>query len=173
MAAAVPVLRRAIMHSKNCEDRPVSPSLVSSILERLEAHDYRITAPRMAVIGVLATMSGHFTADTLASRVRGVGRATVFRTLKLLADEGVVCRVLLDDGRLHYRISRTAHHHHLVCTQCGAVEDFTTCDVNDVISELSRRTGYQIESHCLELYGRCQSCVAGSAQSAPKTPVLV
>jgi Fur family ferric uptake transcriptional regulator len=127
----------------------------------------------MAVIGVLATMSGHFTADALASRVRGVGRATVFRTLKLLADEGVVCRVLLDDGRLHYRLSRSAHHHHLVCTQCGAIEDFTTCDVSDVINQLSRRTGYQIESHWLELYGRCESCLAASAQPDPKTPTLV
>jgi Fur family ferric uptake transcriptional regulator len=127
----------------------------------------------MAVIGVLATMSGHFTADALASRVRGVGRATVFRTLKLLADEGVVCRVLLDDGRLHYRLSRSAHHHHLVCTQCGAIEDFTTCDVSDVINQLSRRTGYQIESHWLELYGRCESCLAASAQPDPKTPALV
>ncbi|HTE86740.1 MAG TPA: Fur family transcriptional regulator [Dehalococcoidia bacterium] len=150
----------------------MSPSLVASILERLESHDHRITAPRMAVIGVLATMSGHFTADSLASKVRGVGRATVFRTLKLLADEGVVCRVLLDDGRLHYRLSRSAHHHHLVCTQCGAIEDFTTCDVNDVINELSRRTGYQIESHWLELYGRCQTCSAASPQSAPKPPAL-
>jgi Fur family ferric uptake transcriptional regulator len=136
----------------------MSPSLVSSILERLEARDYRVTAPRMAVIGVIASMPGHFTAEALAARVRGVGRATVFRTLKLLVDEGLVCRVLLEDGRLHYRMSRNAHHHHLVCTQCGAIEDFTNCDIADVISELNRRTGYQIESHWLELYGRCAGC---------------
>jgi Fur family transcriptional regulator, ferric uptake regulator len=127
----------------------------------------------MAVIGVLATMSGHFTAEELASRVRGVGRATVFRTLKLLADEGIVCRVMLDDGHLHYRLSRSSHHHHLVCTQCGAIEDFTTCDINEVISELSRRTGYQIESHWLELYGRCQSCKNKTPVPEPKTPVQV
>jgi Fur family ferric uptake transcriptional regulator len=93
--------------------------------------------------------------------------------LKLLADEGVVCRVLLDDGRLHYRLSRNAHHHHLVCTTCGAIEDFTTCDVSDVIGELSRRTGYQIDSHWLELYGRCETCLAASPTAAPKTPVPV
>jgi Fur family ferric uptake transcriptional regulator len=127
----------------------------------------------MAVIGVLASMSGHFTAEELASKVRGVGRATVFRTLKLLADEGIVCRVLLDDGHLHYRLSRSAHHHHLVCTRCGAIEDFTTCDINDVIGELSRRTGYQIESHWLELYGRCEACREATRAPEPKTRVLV
>lgn len=151
----------------------VSPSLVSTILERLEARDYRVTAPRMAVIGVIATMTGHFTAEALASKVRGVGRATVFRTLKLLADEGMVCRVLLEDGRLHYRLSRDAHHHHLVCTECGAVEDFTTCDVSDVINELSRRTGYQIESHWLELYGRCKTCRSRAVESRPPEPAPV
>src|SRR6476469_3360393 len=127
----------------------MSPTLVSNILELIESKGHRVTAPRMAVIGVIATMPGHFTAEALAGRVRGVGRATVFRTLKLLVDEGVVCRVLLDDGRLHYRLSRTPHHHHLVCTECGAIEDFTNCDVRDVIDEMSRRTGYLIESHWL------------------------
>ena len=152
----------------------MSPSLVGSIIERLDAHEHRITAPRMAVIGVVATMPGHFTAEALAARVRGVGRATVFRTLKLLVDEGMVCRVLLEDGKLHYRLSRTPHHHHLVCTQCGAIEDFTTCDVSDVITEISRRTGYQIDSHWLELYGRCSSCLASAAKpSAPRTSTPV
>lgn len=151
----------------------MSPSLVSTILERLESSEHRITAPRMAVIGVIASMPGHFTAEALAARVRGVGRATVFRTLKLLVDEGMVCRVLLEDGRLHYRLSRTAHHHHLVCTRCGAIEDFTTCDVADVIDELSRRTGYQIESHWLELYGRCRACRPALPTEAPAQPVPV
>jgi len=126
----------------------------------------------MAVIGVIASMPGHFTAEALAARVRGVGRATVFRTLKLLVDEGVVCRVLLDDSKLHYRLSRAAHHHHLVCTQCGAIEDFTTCDVAEVIGDLSRRTGYEIDSHWLELYGRCSSC-RSTRPTPPRTPVAV
>jgi Fur family transcriptional regulator, ferric uptake regulator len=150
----------------------MSPSLVSTILDRLDARQHRITAPRMAVIGVIASMPGHFTAEALASRVRGVGRATVFRTLRLLVDEGMVCRVLLDDGRLHYRLSRGSHHHHLVCTQCGAIEDFTTCDVAEVIGELSRRTGYEIESHWLELYGRCRAC-RSPQPAAPRAPVTV
>ncbi|MGI8553074.1 MAG: Fur family transcriptional regulator [Dehalococcoidia bacterium] len=148
-------------------------SLVSSIIERLESHDHRITAPRMAVIGVVASMSGHFTADELAAKVRGVGRATIFRTLKLLVDEGVVCRVLLEDGKLHYRISRSAHHHHLVCTTCGAIEDFTTCDISDLIAALGRRTEFQIDSHWLELYGRCRSCHAVVQASRPPEPIPI
>ena len=133
-------------------------STVGWMLERLEGRGDRITAPRMAVIGVVASLSGHFTAEELAAKVRGVGRATIFRTLKLLVDEGLVCRVLLEDGRLHYRVSRHAHHHHLVCTCCGTIEDFTTCDISDLISALGERTGFQIDSHWLELYGHCRSC---------------
>lgn len=145
-------------------------STVSTIIQRLEARDHRITAPRMAVIGVVASMAGHFTADELAAKVRGVGRATVFRTLKLLVDEGLVCRVLLEDGKLHYRVSRSTHHHHLVCTSCGVVEDFTTCDVADLIAALGNRTGFQIESHWLELYGRCRSCLALPAEALAAQP---
>ena len=58
-------------------------------------------------------------------RRRKVGRATVFRTIKLLLDLNILCRILLDDGTLHYRVSTRGHHHHLVCRECGRVEDFT------------------------------------------------
>ena len=147
-------------------------STVSWMLERLEGRGDRITAPRMAVIGVVASLSGHFTAEELAAKVRGVGRATVFRTLKLLVDEGLVCRVLLDDSRLHYRVSRHAHHHHLVCTRCGAIEDFTTCDISDLIGALGGRTGFQIDSHWLELYGRCRACQLPSGAGIATKPAV-
>jgi len=145
-------------------------SSVSTIIQRLEARGHRITAPRMAVVGVVASTSGHFTAEELAAKVRGVGRATIFRTLKLLVDEDLVCRVLLEDGNLHYRLGQMVHHHHLVCTQCGAVEDFTGCDVSDLIAALGQRTGFHIESHWLELYGRCASCGGRSEQLREAQP---
>ena len=102
---------------------------------------------------------GHFSVDDILSQVPGVGRATVFRTMKLLAETGAVCRVLLNDGSLHYRIRRRrGHHHHVVCTSCGGVQDLSDCVVSDVVGELSRSTGFEIEGHWLELYGRCPVC---------------
>jgi Fur family ferric uptake transcriptional regulator len=67
--------------------------------------------------------------------------------------------VLLEDGSLRYRLSRRpAHHHHLVCTVCGDVEDFADCDLAALSKELTRRTAYEIRGHWLEMYGLCPSC---------------
>jgi Fur family ferric uptake transcriptional regulator len=87
-----------------------------------------------------------------------VGRATVFRTLKLLQEVGTVCQVVLDDGTLQYRLTPGGHHHHIVCSRCGAVNDFASCDIQGLLSEIADRTGYAIDAHRLEVYGRCAAC---------------
>jgi Fe2+ or Zn2+ uptake regulation protein len=130
-----------------------------SLLQRLEDQGHRLTPPRLAVVAAVLDRHGHFSVDDILGQVPGVGRATVFRTMKLLAETGAVCRVLLNDGSLHYRLSRRrGHHHHVVCTSCGGVQDLSDCVVSDVVGELSRSTGYEIDGHWLELYGRCPTC---------------
>jgi Fur family ferric uptake transcriptional regulator len=126
---------------------------------KLEARGHRVTPSRRAVIAAVLQQQGHFTADDLLHRCRGAGRATIFRTIRLLTELGVVCRVLLDDGSLHYRVSeRSQHHHHLVCSGCGSVRDLDECAVGDLVRELSRASGYEIDGHWLEFYGRCAAC---------------
>ena len=136
------------------------------IIQRLRLQGHRVTDSRRQVLAVLMAAPAHFTVEDVMRQTPDVGRATVFRTMKLLQDLNVVCRVLMEDGSLHYRLSSRGHHHHLVCRSCGRVEDFSTCDVAAVIEQLVETTAYQIEGHWLEVYGRCQSC-----RSA--TPVLV
>jgi Fur family ferric uptake transcriptional regulator len=128
------------------------------IIERLEMRGHRVTASRRRVIDALMAQPSHFTVDDVLRDTGKTGRATVFRTMKLLTDLNVLCRVLMDDGTLHYRVSARGHHHHLVCRECGRVEDFATCDVTSLVNELVKNTQYQIEGHWLEVYGRCQSC---------------
>jgi Fur family ferric uptake transcriptional regulator len=128
------------------------------IVQRLGLRGHRVTDSRRRVLKALVAAPAHFTVDDVLRRARGVGRATVFRTMKLLQDLNVVCRVLMEDGSLHYRLSTRGHHHHLVCRSCGRVEDFSTCDVSSLIDQLVRSTDYRIEGHWLEVYGRCRSC---------------
>jgi Fur family ferric uptake transcriptional regulator len=127
----------------------------------LEARGYRITPSRRAVIAATLAQSGHFTADDLVTRCRGAGRATVFRTLRLLAELGVVCRVIMEDGSMRYLVSQRGHHHHMVCSACGKVQDLDAGALEDLIRELSAAAGYEVEGHWLELYGRCSGCRAG------------
>lgn len=140
---------------------------LENISLRLEARGYRVTPSRRAVIAAALAQKDHFTVDDLLTRCRGAGRATVFRTVRLLTELGVICRVLLEDGSLHYRVSQRGHHHHLVCTSCGRVEDLDQCAIDDVMRELSEATGYEVERHWLELYGRCAECRAAVPSGAP------
>lgn len=128
------------------------------ITERLELRGHRLTASRKRVLDAILAQSAHFTVDDVLKRTRRVGRATVFRTIRLLVDLNILCRVLLEDGTLHYRLSTRGHHHHLVCIDCGHVEDFTRCDVSMLVGELAKATDYEIAGHWLEVYGRCHAC---------------
>lgn len=133
-------------------------SELESVIRRLEAVHHRITPSRVAVIAAVLSHSGHFSVDDIVRQARAVGRATVFRTMRLLTEMDIVCRVLMEDGSLRYRVSRRGHHHHLVCVSCGAVQDLDECAVGGLVRELAAATEYEIEGHWLEFYGRCAAC---------------
>ncbi len=141
-------------------------SELESVIRKLEALDHRITPSRVAVIAAVLAQSGHFSVEDVLRQARAVGRATVFRTMRLLTELDVVCRVLLEDGSLHYRVSRRGHHHHLVCVSCGNAQDLDECAVGDLVRELAAATEYEIEGHWLEFYGRCAACRSPLAMTA-------
>lgn len=131
---------------------------LNTLAQRLASRGYRLTPPRLKVLSAVLSQKEHFTVEDIYRQVPRVGRATVFRAMKLLLDLGVVCRVLLEDGSLHYRLSHNGHHHHLVCSSCGRVQDLDLCTVSDLVGELSQRTGFAVDGHWLEFYGRCSAC---------------
>lgn len=137
---------------------------LQSVIHRLEGLGHRITPSRVAVIAAVLTQRGHFSVDDILRKARNVGRATVFRTMRLLTDQDILCRVLLEDGSMHYRVShRGDHHHHLVCVSCGNVCELEDCAIGDLVRELAAATEYDIEGHWLEFYGRCASCRSPAA----------
>jgi Fur family ferric uptake transcriptional regulator len=139
---------------------------LEAISLKLEALGYRVTPSRRAVIAAVLQQKEHFAVDDVLS-CRGAGRATVFRTIRLLTDIGAVCRVLLEDGSLHYRVSeRGKHHHHVICSDCGAVQELDQCAIEGVIRDLTGETGFEIEGHWLELFGRCATCRLSLAPTA-------
>jgi Fur family ferric uptake transcriptional regulator len=132
---------------------------VEAVIQRLEEQSHRVTPSRLAVMKAVLDRSGHFSVDDILSRLPGVGRATVFRTMKLLSELGILCRVLLEDGSLRYRVSHSqGHHHHLVCVSCASVQELDACIAPDALGDLARSTGYEIEGHWLEFFGRCAAC---------------
>ena len=144
-----------------------STTVSEQILEALQERGYRSTAPRRTMAAVISEQDRHFTAEGLRHKLpSGLGRATVYRTLKILVEAGVLCRVLLEDGDLHYQLSHQGHHHHLLCVQCGASRDLTGCDIEDVLVNTSARHGFELSGHWLEVYGRCSECVENGEAAA-------
>ena len=135
-------------------------STADQLMRMVEGRGYRSTGPRRALVGSVADRDGHFTAEELRKEVPGVGRATVYRCLTLLVEEGILCRVLLEDGSLHYQLSHRAHHHHLICTACGLSQDLLGCDIEGILSEKALHDGFRMDGHRLEVYGRCAGCQA-------------
>jgi Fur family ferric uptake transcriptional regulator len=129
------------------------------LVNELRDQGFKITAPRHQVIEWLARREeDNFTAEELAAALAPVGRATVYRTIKLLLAQGLLCRVILADGAVCYRVSHKAHHHHLVCLACGTTEDVHLADVEDVLARVRGATDYELVSHRIEIYGVCPAC---------------
>ncbi|HUS82169.1 MAG TPA: Fur family transcriptional regulator, partial [Dehalococcoidia bacterium] len=113
----------------------------------LAANGHRLTPSRRTVVAAVLAGDDLFSVADLRQRIPRVGRATVFRAVKLLVDCELVCRVRLEDGSLRYRLRAAAdHHHHLVCTGCGSVEDFSECDLDAMSKTLAGRTHYEIQA---------------------------
>ena len=140
------------------------------LVEAMDRAGYRVTRPRRAVAELVADHDGHFTAADIVLDARrhrpGIGRATVFRTLDLLAEVGAVERVDLPDGGHAYVGCEPSHHHHLICTSCGRSTDVADCGMREVAREVERRSGYAVASHRLELFGTCPDCRAANGRGA-------
>ena len=122
----------------------------------------RATAQRRAVLRVVGEATSSFTVAELHERARklapGLGLATTYRTIELLRAGGAV-HPLLGEGRNSYVRCRPEHHHHLVCTTCGSVEETELCAAPDD-EELRRRHGFAAHAHEVDIYGLCARCAA-------------
>ena len=129
----------------------------------LRQRGYRLTPQRRTVLNIIALSHDHLTPVAIYERARrehpGIGLVTIYRTLEVLAELGLICEVHVGGSCRSYLMRRPAeHHHHLICSECGAVVDFTDCDLTKLEEKLSQETGFEIDSHLLEFLGRCQKC---------------
>jgi Fur family ferric uptake transcriptional regulator len=122
----------------------------------------RMTPQRRAVVDALERVSGRFTVSELHGHARSLhgrlGLATTYRTLELLREAGYV-RLLVADAEPGYIRCHPGHHHHLVCVDCGSVEETELCGAPpaDVLRE---RYGFVPRTHEVDIYGHCARCAA-------------
>jgi Fur family transcriptional regulator, ferric uptake regulator len=141
----------------------------TTALAAFDRAGYRLTGPRRAVADLIAARDGHFTAADLVAEARarrlGIGRATIFRALDLLLELGVLERLDLPSGEHAYVGCEPVHHHHVVCSSCGRATEIDDAGLRTVVDTIAERTGYAIEDHRLELFGRCPDCRATGAEA--------
>src|SRR5579872_1722902 len=150
--------------------REREPATTETILDAFEAAGLRHTRPRRAiaqVLGECAAQGVDFATEELWPRLHQreplLGRATLFRTVDVLVDLGVLDRIDLGDGTRRYRVCDSGHHHHLVCTGCHRITEIDVCLPEKELQSAAALAGFEVERHTLELYGRCAECRAAGA----------
>jgi len=133
---------------------------------------YRLTLGREAILDVLSKADGHLSAEDIYTKIHSrypnVGLTTVYRTLDVLSDLGMVYKLDFGDGRSRYEFAEgpkgAHHHHHLVCTECNKVIDYTDFIddevelLNQTEKGLGKKYKFKITNHLIQFYGVCEEC---------------
>jgi Fur family transcriptional regulator, ferric uptake regulator len=135
-----------------------------TVKDRLAGQGHRLTLQRMIVAGALARARRTVSAQELYDSLRGehplLGRATVFRTLDFLVENGLAQRFEAE-GHVHVYTSCAAnHHHHLVCRLCGSTTEIDDTAVNQLIDAVRGGYGFALDHDALDFYGTCATCAA-------------
>jgi Fur family ferric uptake transcriptional regulator len=144
-------------------------SWTEKVLADLSAHGHRVTSPRRAILDRITQYTQPFSSEQLFKDLGGekgpIGRATIYRTVDLLLDDGWLSRVHWSASRETAAASEHAyvpveggHQHHMVCKSCGTVVAFEGCQVDEILGGLARRLNFRVDGHWLEVYGLCQVC---------------
>jgi Fe2+ or Zn2+ uptake regulation protein len=143
----------------------VSGDLHATTAARLQRDDQRYTARRRALVEVLADAHQPLTILQLLQRRGDLAQSSAYRNLAVLERAGVVHRIASSDEFARYELAEdlTEHHHHLICSGCGDVADFTVppdveLELDRALSTVASRTGFQVAQHRLDLVGTCARC---------------
>ena len=135
---------------------------VEEWIERLQQEGYRQTAPRRAVVEVMAAthqvLSPAEVFDLAQEEYSRIGLVTVYRTIDKLEELGLIQRVHRSSGCQAFIAAAPGHQHLLVCRYCGHVEYFSGDRLDSLIHAVEGESGYQVEEHWLQLFGTCARC---------------
>ncbi len=129
----------------------------------LKDNGRRLTKERAAILRKTLSCDGHFDPESLYLQIKKTGmkasRASVYRTLNLLCECGIIEKIRKDEhGAIYERIYGHAHHDHMLCTQCGAVIEFYSQELERIQGNVCKKQGFQGASHTLEIRGYCRNC---------------
>ena len=143
--------------------------------QKLQGYGFRLTASREAILEVLTNTDKHLSAEDIYMTVHlkypAIGLTTIYRTLELLEQTGIVSKFEFGHGRAKYELSEEysnkKHHHHLICKKCRKIVDYTDFIkkereyINKAEAGLQNKYGFDIDDHLIHFYGTCPDCKVG------------
>jgi Fur family ferric uptake transcriptional regulator len=143
--------------------RPDEERLRRELTRYMDEQGLRTTEQRKLIIDEFFEAHDHLTIEALLERVRQsdpkVGYATVYRTMKMLAEGGIAHERKFGDGFTRYELAdEDAHHDHLICKECGAIQEFEEPLIEELQDRVATRYGFEVTHHKHELYGICSDC---------------
>jgi Fur family ferric uptake transcriptional regulator len=147
------ILRTAPVARMQQDGTTVEPS-------HLRRAGLKITVPRLKILEILASNPArHMSAEDVYRRLldsnEDIGLATVYRVLTQFESAGLVTRHHFEGGTAVFELNEGEHHDHIVCTDCGRVEEFTDESIEGKQREIAARLGFEINDHSLILHGHC------------------
>jgi Fur family ferric uptake transcriptional regulator len=132
------------------------------ITSKLSDQGYRLTPQRMMILSAIEHSQDHISADEIYTQVVTkypyVNISTVYRTLELLKELGLVTETNLGEGRVRYHPVDKGRHHHLVCQECGAIIDLNESVLSSLKSNLLKEYKFSADLRHLAIFGRCAKC---------------
>jgi Fur family ferric uptake transcriptional regulator len=139
-----------------------SEQLVDLFHSRLRERGLKSTAPRDDIARVLFDIGRHISAEELYAEVKKisphVGYATIYRTLKLLKECGLLSERHFDEGQARYEVAGDHHHDHFICENCGKIIEFEEDELERLQQVVAGKLGVELHRHKMELYGLCAEC---------------
>lgn len=142
-----------------------SAELDDEITTLLRRNDQRYTKGRRALVATLHSVGQPVTIPQILEASDGLAQSSIYRNLVVLEEAGVVTRIVTNDDFARYELAETLteHHHHLICSSCGDVSDFslgnhTESSLDKALHQVADATGFTIEAHRLDLVGTCADC---------------
>jgi Fe2+ or Zn2+ uptake regulation protein len=128
--------------------------------EALRRKGFRVTSGKMAILEYLWLEEQPCSISSLFKKVSSLNEVTLYRALEALSNAEIVGRVDLNHGHAHYElIEGKTHHHHVICTKCGTIEDITDSGCESLIKTVAATSSFPtINRHAFEIFGVCVEC---------------
>jgi len=130
----------------------------------LKSNKLKFTSQREAILQTLYNHPQHFTSENLYLLVKknyaklNIGIATVYRTLSLLEENGLVSSISLGTQGKKFEIANKPHHDHLICEGCGEIIEFENPKIEQLQEKVAKENGFLLTNHLMQLYGICKTC---------------